>query len=157
MIWDGSAEMSHRNNTEKDCRTKERERETSRENSREREREREKDKDKEKEKESDEYSISYSASAAVISAESVSLFRFLLKSPEWKNITEEELMRPLVLMSQKLIESSVSIDYFCLFCFLCNFCVDLFVLLSPFYVTSNYFISLIFISSHSKFIYRLGE
>ena len=107
LIWDGSAEMSHRN-TEKDCRTKERERETSRENSREREREREKDKDKEKEKESDEYSISYSASAAVISAESVSLFRFLLKSPEWKNITEEELIRPLVLMSQKLIESSVS-------------------------------------------------
>ena len=107
MIWDGSAEMSHRN-TEKEFKTKDRERETSRENSREREREREKDKDKEKEKESDEYSISYSASAAVISAESVSLFRFLLKSPEWKNITEEELMRPLVLMSQKLIESSVS-------------------------------------------------
>ena len=97
--------MSHRN-TEKDFKPKDRERESSRENSRERERE--KDKDKGKEKESDEYSISYSASAAVISAESVSLFRFLLKSPEWKNITEEELIRPLVLMSQKLIESSVS-------------------------------------------------
>ena len=104
--------MSHRN-TEKDFKSKDRERESSRENSRERERE--KDKDKGKEKESDEYSISYSASAAVISAESVSLFRFLLKSPEWKNVTEEELMRPLVLMSQKLIESSVS--YHILFIF----------------------------------------
>ena len=62
---------------------------------------------KDKERESLDPAVLYSQAALPIASEAIGLFRFLLSSTGWCNIVEQELLRPLVQMSQKLEENTV--------------------------------------------------
>ena len=64
-------------------------------------------KKKEKDRESIDPAILYSQAALPIASEAIGLFRFLLSSTGWCDIVEQELLRPLVLMSQKLENNTV--------------------------------------------------
>ena len=69
-------------------------------------------KKKEREKEILDPAFLYSQAALPITSETVGLFRFLMMSTEWCDIVEEELLRPLILMSDKLVENSVRNKFF---------------------------------------------
>jgi hypothetical protein len=43
----------------------------------------------------------YAQGGVPVASEAVSLFRYLLKAPAWKNIVEEELMKPLIKVTEK--------------------------------------------------------
>ena len=76
--------------------------------SRPKEKDREKEmRDKERESSREGHSISYSHSALTVSSEAVSLFRFLLKTEEWRSVVEEELMRALQRITCRVTEHKV--------------------------------------------------
>ena len=62
---------------------------------------------KDKDRESLDPAVLYSQAALPIASEAIGLFRFLLSSSGWRDIVEQELLRPLVQMSQKLEENTV--------------------------------------------------
>ena len=52
--------------------------------------------------------MSYSHSALPVSSEAVSLFRFLLRTEDWKALVEQTLLRPLVDMTERILTFQVS-------------------------------------------------
>ena len=70
--------------------------------------EKDKDKEKDKEREKDKYmdtsnpSVSYSHSALPVSSEAISLFRFLLRTDDWKALVEQTLLRPILDMTDRI-------------------------------------------------------
>ena len=70
------------------------------------EKDKEKDKDKERDKDKNEDtsnpSVSYSHSALPVSSEAISLFRFLLRTDDWKALVEQTLLRPLLDMTDRI-------------------------------------------------------
>ena len=67
-----------------------------------------KEKDKDKDKDNTNPSVSYSHSALPVSSEAVSLFRFLLRTEDWKALVEQTLLRPLVDMTERIRTFQVS-------------------------------------------------
>lgn len=67
-----------------------------------------KEKDKDKDKDRDKYkdlsnpSVFYSHSALPVSSEAISLFRFLLRTDDWKALVEQTLLRPLLDMTDRI-------------------------------------------------------
>ena len=95
--------------------------------SRPKEKDREKElRDKERESSREGHSISYSHSALTVSSEAVSLFRFLLKTEEWRSVVEEELMRALQRVTCRVTENKVGIiDSYPPFCHLLGLLYDM--------------------------------
>ena len=81
----------------------------------EKDKEKEKEKDKEKHKDSSNPSVSYSHSALPVSSEAISLFRFLLRTEDWKALVEQTLLRPLIDMTNRIrafqVSSYISFNY----------------------------------------------
>jgi hypothetical protein len=67
---------------------------------------REREKEKEKDTKEDPSAI-YSQSALCVSSEAVSLFRFLLKTEEWKEVVEEELFRAIQRLTLRIASTEV--------------------------------------------------
>jgi hypothetical protein len=83
-------------------RGKEKEKEKDKEKDKDKEKEKDKERDKDKYKDTSNPSVSYSHSALPVSSEAISLFRFLLRTDDWKALVEQTLLRPLLDMTDRI-------------------------------------------------------